>query len=59
MPIGSRRVGGALCRGRLARRDDKVRRVLQSDIGELTIIPFGKSKESVIKMFAEEVMAKL
>jgi alkanesulfonate monooxygenase SsuD/methylene tetrahydromethanopterin reductase-like flavin-dependent oxidoreductase (luciferase family) len=38
---------------------DKVRSLLQSDIGELTIIPFGKSKESVIKMFAEEVMSKL
>jgi 5,10-methylenetetrahydromethanopterin reductase len=38
---------------------DKVRSILQSDIGELTIIPFGKSKASVIKMFAEEVMAKL
>jgi hypothetical protein len=38
---------------------DKVRSLLQSDIGELTIIPFGKSKESVIKMFAEEVMARL
>jgi hypothetical protein len=32
----------------------KVRSLLQSDIDELTIIPFGKSKESVIKMFAEE-----
>ena len=38
---------------------DKVRSILQSDIGELTIIPFGKSKESVIKMSAERVMAKL
>ncbi len=38
---------------------DKVRNILQSDIGELTIIPFGKSKESVIKMFAEEVIARL
>jgi 5,10-methylenetetrahydromethanopterin reductase len=38
---------------------DKVRSILQSDIGELTIIPFGKSKELVLKMFAEEVMAKL
>jgi 5,10-methylenetetrahydromethanopterin reductase len=38
---------------------DKVRSLLQSDIGELTIIPFGKSKESVIKMFAERVMARL
>jgi 5,10-methylenetetrahydromethanopterin reductase len=38
---------------------EKVRSILQSDIGELTIIPFGKSKESVIKMFAEEVMSKL
>lgn len=37
---------------------DKVRSLLQLDIGELTIIPFGKSKESVIKMFAEEVMSK-
>jgi hypothetical protein len=36
-----------------------VRDILQSDIGELTIIPFGKSKESVIKMFAEQVMAGL
>lgn len=38
---------------------DKVRRLLQSDIGELRIIPFGKSKESVIRVFAEEVLARL
>ena len=38
---------------------DKMRSLLQSDIGELTIIPFGKSKESVIKMLADEVMSKL
>ncbi|MGH7784045.1 MAG: LLM class flavin-dependent oxidoreductase, partial [Candidatus Binatia bacterium] len=38
---------------------DKVRNVLELDIGELTIIPFGKSKRLVIKKFAEAVMAKL
>ena len=37
----------------------KVRSLLQLDIGELTIIPFGKSKELVITMFAEEAMSKL
>jgi hypothetical protein len=38
---------------------NKVRGILQSDIGELTIIPFGNSKEYVIKTFAEEVIARL
>lgn len=38
---------------------DKVRNIFQSDIGELTIIPFGKWRESVIKIFAEEIMAKV
>jgi 5,10-methylenetetrahydromethanopterin reductase len=38
---------------------DKVRNILQLDIGELTIIPFGKSKGSVIKMFAQAVVQKL
>jgi alkanesulfonate monooxygenase SsuD/methylene tetrahydromethanopterin reductase-like flavin-dependent oxidoreductase (luciferase family) len=38
---------------------NKVRAILKSDIGELTIIPFGASKESVIKTFAEEVIANI
>jgi len=38
---------------------EQVRKILQSDIGELTIIPFGKSKETVLKLFAEGVMNKL
>jgi 5,10-methylenetetrahydromethanopterin reductase len=37
----------------------QVEKLLQFDIGELTIIPFGESKESVITMFAEDVMVKL
>jgi 5,10-methylenetetrahydromethanopterin reductase len=38
---------------------DQVQRLLQYDIGELTIIPFGKSKEYVIEQFAHGVIAKL
>ena len=38
---------------------EQVRTILRSDIGELTIIPFGKSKETVLKLFAEGVMNKL
>jgi 5,10-methylenetetrahydromethanopterin reductase len=38
---------------------EQVRKILQSDIGELTIIPFGESKETVLKLFAEGVMNKL
>ena len=38
---------------------DKVRNILKFDIGELTIIPFGKSKEAVIRMFTEGVIGKL
>ena len=38
---------------------EQVRKIVQSDIGELTIIPFGKSKETVIELFAEGVMNKL
>lgn len=38
---------------------EQVRKILRSDIGELTIIPFGKSKETVLKLFAEGVMNKL
>ena len=38
---------------------DKVANILRSGMDELTIIPFGKSKESVIRMFAEGVMEKL
>ena len=38
---------------------EQVRKILQSDIGELTIIPFGKSKETVLRLFAEGVMNKL
>lgn len=37
----------------------QVQRLLQFDIGELTIIPFGKSKESVIEQFSDGVIAKL
>ena len=37
----------------------QVERLLQFDIGELTIIPFGKSKEFVIDRFADGVIAKL
>jgi 5,10-methylenetetrahydromethanopterin reductase len=36
----------------------QVEKLLQFDIGELTIIPFGKSKESVLEMFAEGVIGK-
>jgi 5,10-methylenetetrahydromethanopterin reductase len=47
----------------LAGTSDEVRRqvekLLPFDIGELTIIPFGKSKESVLELFAESVIAKL
>jgi hypothetical protein len=32
---------------------------LQNGIGELTIIPFGQSKEPVLEMFAEGAIAKL
>ncbi|MGH9847042.1 MAG: hypothetical protein ACREEM_50755 [Blastocatellia bacterium] len=38
---------------------DQVRRLLEFDIGELTIIPFGASKESVITQFANGVISKL
>jgi alkanesulfonate monooxygenase SsuD/methylene tetrahydromethanopterin reductase-like flavin-dependent oxidoreductase (luciferase family) len=38
---------------------DKVRNLLKSDIGELTIIPFGQSKEAVIRMFVDGVIEKL
>ena len=38
---------------------NQVERLLQFDIGELTIIPFGKSKECVIEKFADGVIAKL
>jgi alkanesulfonate monooxygenase SsuD/methylene tetrahydromethanopterin reductase-like flavin-dependent oxidoreductase (luciferase family) len=38
---------------------DKVRNILKFDIGELTIIPFGKSKETVIGMFAQGLVEKL
>jgi 5,10-methylenetetrahydromethanopterin reductase len=37
----------------------KVSEIVGSDIDELTIIPFGKSKESVLRMFAEGVINKL
>jgi alkanesulfonate monooxygenase SsuD/methylene tetrahydromethanopterin reductase-like flavin-dependent oxidoreductase (luciferase family) len=37
----------------------QVRNLLQHDIGELTIVPFGKSKEAVLKMFAEGVIGQL
>jgi hypothetical protein len=36
-----------------------VREILRAGMDELTIIPFGKSKASVIKLFAEEVVGKL
>jgi alkanesulfonate monooxygenase SsuD/methylene tetrahydromethanopterin reductase-like flavin-dependent oxidoreductase (luciferase family) len=38
---------------------DKVSDILRSGISELTIIPFGKSKKSVIRMFGKRVIAKL
>jgi alkanesulfonate monooxygenase SsuD/methylene tetrahydromethanopterin reductase-like flavin-dependent oxidoreductase (luciferase family) len=38
---------------------DQVRRLTQYDIGELTIIPFGASKESVLERFADGIFAKL
>ena len=38
---------------------EQVRKIVQSDIDELTIIPFGKSKETVLALFAEGVMNKL
>ncbi|MSP38480.1 MAG: LLM class flavin-dependent oxidoreductase [Deltaproteobacteria bacterium] len=47
----------------LAGTPEEVRRqvenLLSFDIGELTIIPFGQSKESVLEMFAEAVIGKL
>jgi len=36
----------------------QVEKLLQFDIGELTIIPFGESKDVVLKMFAEAVIGK-
>jgi 5,10-methylenetetrahydromethanopterin reductase len=36
----------------------QVERLLRFDIGELTIIPFGKSKEYVIEKFADRVIAR-
>jgi alkanesulfonate monooxygenase SsuD/methylene tetrahydromethanopterin reductase-like flavin-dependent oxidoreductase (luciferase family) len=38
---------------------DQVKKLLEFDIGELTIIPFGKSKEYVIENFADGVIAGL
>jgi alkanesulfonate monooxygenase SsuD/methylene tetrahydromethanopterin reductase-like flavin-dependent oxidoreductase (luciferase family) len=38
---------------------ESVREILRAGMDELTIIPFGKSKASVIKLFAEEVIGKL
>jgi 5,10-methylenetetrahydromethanopterin reductase len=38
---------------------NQVKKLLQYDIGELTIIPFGKSKQHVIEEFAHGVIAKL
>ena len=47
----------------LAGTPEEVRRqvenLLQYDIGELTIIPFGQSKQSVLETFAAGVIAKL
>ena len=37
----------------------QVEKLLQFDIGELTIIPFGTSKQSVLDLFAEAVIGKL
>lgn len=37
----------------------QVQRLLTHDIGELTIIPFGKSKENVVRQFADGVISKL
>jgi alkanesulfonate monooxygenase SsuD/methylene tetrahydromethanopterin reductase-like flavin-dependent oxidoreductase (luciferase family) len=37
----------------------QVEKLLQFDIGELTIIPFGTSKQSVLELFAEAVIGKL
>lgn len=37
----------------------QIEKLLPYDIGELTIIPFGQSKESVLDLFAEGVIAKL
>lgn len=36
----------------------QVEKLLQFDIGELTIIPFAPSKQSVLEMFAKGVMDK-
>ncbi len=38
---------------------EKVRTIIRSGVDEIGIVPFGKSKESVVKMFAQEVMEKL
>jgi alkanesulfonate monooxygenase SsuD/methylene tetrahydromethanopterin reductase-like flavin-dependent oxidoreductase (luciferase family) len=38
---------------------ESMREILRAGMDELTIIPFGKSKASVIKLFAEEVIGKL
>ena len=38
---------------------DRIRWLMDFGMDEITIIPFGDSKEYVIKAFAEEVMAKL
>jgi alkanesulfonate monooxygenase SsuD/methylene tetrahydromethanopterin reductase-like flavin-dependent oxidoreductase (luciferase family) len=38
---------------------EQVRNLLQHEIGELTIIPFGRSKEAVLEMFTERVIRKL
>lgn len=38
---------------------EQVRKLMRHDIGELTIIPFGESKERVLELFAEGVIKKL
>src|SRR5262249_43924806 len=45
--------------GNPAQVKERVRRIVDMSVDELTIIPFGKSKESVIKLFAEGVITKL
>jgi alkanesulfonate monooxygenase SsuD/methylene tetrahydromethanopterin reductase-like flavin-dependent oxidoreductase (luciferase family) len=45
--------------GSAAEVRSQVEKLLQFDIGELTIIPFGKSKEYVIEKFADVVIAGL
>jgi alkanesulfonate monooxygenase SsuD/methylene tetrahydromethanopterin reductase-like flavin-dependent oxidoreductase (luciferase family) len=38
---------------------DKVREIIRAGVDEVGLVPFGKSKETVVRLFAQEVMDKL